>query len=92
MFEANETCSFKEQVFFVILECGGLAVMKLSARNIALILFAGIVFCFSAAATRAQNSISGIIFDAGRQPVPKIDVELLDEFERLLKSFKTTSS
>ncbi len=66
--------------------------MKLAAGKIALVLFAGIVVCLSANNISAQNSISGIIFNAGRQPVPKIDVELLDEFERLLKSTKTTTS
>lgn len=66
--------------------------MKLSARNVALILFAGIVLCFSSTGTRAQSSISGIIFNASRQPVPQIEVELLDEYERLLRSTKTTTS
>ena len=66
--------------------------MKLSAEKIALILFAGIVLCFSANNIPAQSSISGVIFNANRQPVPKIDVELLDEFERLLRSTKTTTS
>jgi tetratricopeptide (TPR) repeat protein len=57
------------------------------------------VFFFVAAAfflftnpVRAQNTISGIIFDRNRQPVGKIEVELLDEFERLLRSTKTTTS
>lgn len=40
----------------------------------------------------AQNSINGVIFDSDRKPVAKIDVELLDEFERLLKSTKTTNA
>jgi tetratricopeptide (TPR) repeat protein len=66
--------------------------MKTSAGKVALILFVGIVFCFSARSAAAQNSISGLIFDANRQPVSKIDVELLDEFERLLKSTQTTAS
>jgi Tfp pilus assembly protein PilF len=66
--------------------------MKLSAGKIALIFLTGIGFCFSVQNAFAQNSISGVIFDTNRQPVPKIDVELLDEFERLLKSTKTTGS
>jgi tetratricopeptide (TPR) repeat protein len=40
----------------------------------------------------AQNTISGVVFDEARKPVGKIDVELLDEFERLLKSTKTAAS
>ncbi len=48
------------------------------------------LYCFSAAA--AQNTISGIIFDADRRPVAKIDVELLDEFERLMRTTKTNGS
>ena len=66
--------------------------MKFSAGKIALILLTGIAFCVSAQNTLAQNSISGMIYDANRQPVPRIDVELLDEFERLLKSTQTTTS
>ncbi len=66
--------------------------MKLAAGKFALTLLIGIAFCVSAQKNFAQNSISGIIFNASRQPVAKIDVELLDEFERLLKSTKTTSS
>ncbi len=40
----------------------------------------------------AQNSISGIIMDENRRPVSEIEVELLDEYERLLKSVRTRSS
>jgi tetratricopeptide (TPR) repeat protein len=66
--------------------------MKISAPPIALIFFTGILFCFAARTAAAQNSISGVIFDANRQPASKIDVELLDEFERLLRSTQTTAS
>ena len=40
----------------------------------------------------AQNSISGIIFNENRQPIAEIEVELLDEYERLIKSAKTRGS
>ena len=40
----------------------------------------------------AQNSISGIVFDPFRKPVSDIEVELLDGFERLVGSRKTSSS
>ncbi|HEY0457988.1 MAG TPA: tetratricopeptide repeat protein [Pyrinomonadaceae bacterium] len=66
--------------------------MKLHDRKSALILLVAVIFLLSARSSRAQNSISGMIFDANRQPVAKIDVELLDEFERLLRSTKTASS
>jgi tetratricopeptide (TPR) repeat protein len=66
--------------------------MNASVAKIALLLFSGIVLCLASQTARAQNSISGVIFDANRQPVAKIDVELLDEFERLLRSTKTTTS
>lgn len=55
-------------------------------------LFAGIIFCASAKSAFAQNSISGVIFDTSRQPISKIEVELLDEYERLIRSTKTTGS
>lgn len=40
----------------------------------------------------AQNSINGLIFDGNRNPVANIDVELLDEYERLVRSVKTSSA
>jgi len=58
----------------------------------ALVLIIGVAFGISAQNISAQNSISGMIFDVNRQPVAKIDVELLDEFERLVRSTKTASS
>lgn len=66
--------------------------MKISARKVAFILSVAAVVFFSFQNSRAQNSISGMIFDTNRQPVAKIDVELLDEFERLIRSTKTTAS
>ena len=66
--------------------------MKTSVGKIVFVLLFTVVVFFSAQRSLAQNSISGMIFDANRQPVAKIDVELLDEFERLLRSTQTTSS
>lgn len=67
--------------------------MKFSAGKIVFILFAAAAFgALAAHAAHAQNSISGVIFDTSRQPVSKIEVELLDEFERLIRSTKTTGS
>ena len=64
--------------------------MKSLARQTAFFLLtAGVLFVHTA---RAQNSISGIIFDIERRPVSMIEVELLDEFERLLRTTKTTTS
>ncbi|CAN5826869.1 hypothetical protein BH20ACI4_BH20ACI4_02150 [soil metagenome] len=40
----------------------------------------------------AQNSITGIVFDNNRRPVADITVELLDEFERLIRQTQTASS
>lgn len=57
--------------------------------KIFVILFLPLLFCLSA---RAQNSISGVVFDENRRPVGKIEVELLDEFERLIRTTKTTTS
>jgi Flp pilus assembly protein TadD len=66
--------------------------MNLPSRKTVLFFLAAVTFFLFTQAARAQNTISGIIFDRNRQPVGKIDVELLDEFERLLRSTKTTSS
>jgi tetratricopeptide (TPR) repeat protein len=49
----------------------------------------GAVFCASAA---AQNSVSGIVFDVNRKPVADIELELLDEFERLIRATRTNGS
>ncbi len=40
----------------------------------------------------AQNSVNGVVLDNNRKPVAKIEVELLDEFERLIKATKTATS
>ncbi len=40
----------------------------------------------------AQNSITGMIFDQNRRPVPNIHVELLDDLERLIGSRQTKGS
>jgi Tfp pilus assembly protein PilF len=65
---------------------------SLILRNALAVLFFAVVFFASANKIFAQNSINGVIFDTNRQPVGKIDVELLDAFERLIKSTKTTTS
>ncbi len=56
------------------------------------IFFLAVLSCFAAKNVLAQNSVSGVVFDETRKPVAKIEVELLDEFERLLKTTKTASS
>lgn len=43
-------------------------------------------------AARAQNTINGIVFDSDRKPVAEINIDLLDEFERLLRTTKTRGS
>lgn len=48
-----------------------------------------ILLVISAKQTFAQNSISGMISDENRRPVSEISVELLDEFERLIRATKT---
>lgn len=55
----------------------------------ALILFA---LFLSASAARAQNSINGLVLGENRRPVAEIEVELLDEFERLIRYVKTKNS
>lgn len=61
-------------------------------KNIFIIIFAVLIFCFGFQKARAQNSISGVIFDENRRAVGQIEVELLDEFERFLRSTKTNTS
>lgn len=58
-------------------------------KKIFVILFSSLFFCLSA---QAQNSINGVVFDENRRAVGKIEVELLDEFERLIRTTKTTTS
>ena len=66
--------------------------MKILVGKVSFILAVAAALFLAVQTATAQNSISGLIFDADRQPVAKIDVELLDEFERLLRSTKTTAS
>ena len=40
----------------------------------------------------AQNSINGMIFDHNRRPIQDVYVELLDGFERLIRTTKTKNS
>ncbi|MEZ5427545.1 MAG: tetratricopeptide repeat protein [Pyrinomonadaceae bacterium] len=61
-------------------------------KVVLLCLFTGFVLCISAQKVSAQNSITGIVFDQNRKPVPEIDVELLDGFERYIRSTKTKGS
>src|SRR5687767_11509171 len=53
------------------------------------VLFSAIFLIISAEKASGQNSISGMISDETRNPVMDIEVELLDEFERLIRSTKT---
>ncbi len=65
---------------------------KLLLKN-TFVIFLLFFFCFLWAENLfAQNSINGVVFDNNRKPVARIEVELLDEFERLIKSTKTTNS
>ena len=54
-----------------------------------LFVFVAVLLFFSPENTFAQNSISGMIFDENQRPVSEIDVELLDEYERLIRSTST---
>lgn len=65
---------------------------NLSVKISFVVLFLLVSFCFSVRNVFAQNTISGVVFDSNRKAVAKIDVELLDEFERLLKTTKTAAS
>lgn len=61
-------------------------------KNTILFLFSAVLVLSAETNLYAQNSISGIIFDQNRKPVARIHVELLDGFERLIKSTETKSS
>ena len=61
-------------------------------KSIICSLFILVCFSFTAKSVSAQNSINGIVFDTNRNPVSEITVELLDEFERLIRSTKTKGS
>lgn len=64
-----------------------------NSLKLALIIFIFTFFyCAAAQKIFAQNSINGLIFDRSRNPVANIDVELLDEYERYLRSVKTSSA
>jgi len=52
-------------------------------------LLIGFLFCALGAKTNAQNAINGIVFDENRKPLPNVEVELLDSFERLIGSRTT---
>lgn len=54
-----------------------------------LTIWGGVFLIISFGETFAQNSISGIVLDENRKPVSEIEVELLDGFERLIRSAKT---
>ena len=58
-------------------------------KFLSLALFMGVVYSASASDTVAQNAINGIVFDQNRKPVANIEVELLDDLERLIGSRKT---
>ena len=60
--------------------------------QILIILFVIFVFGLSARGAFGQNSLNGLIFDKNRNPVADIEVELLDEYERLIRTVKTSSS
>lgn len=47
---------------------------------------------FSGFSAPAQNSITGMVFDQNRRPVADITVELLDEFERLIRQTQSSDS
>lgn len=55
-------------------------------------IFLLLVFLSFPSTVKAQNSISGIVFDQEKRPVSGIEIELLDGFERLIGSRKTTGS
>lgn len=63
-----------------------------SVKAAVLFLFAGVLFGFSAKSAAAQNSITGMIFDGNRRAVSQIDVDLLDEYERFMRTSKTNGS
>jgi len=54
-----------------------------------LVVFVGFLLGFSANNITAQNAISGMVFDYNRRPISDINVELLDDVERLIATRKT---
>jgi tetratricopeptide (TPR) repeat protein len=57
-----------------------------------LLFYSLFLITFSSINLFAQNSITGIVFDNNRKPVADITVELLDEFERLIRQTQTGTS
>ncbi|MGI8810903.1 MAG: carboxypeptidase regulatory-like domain-containing protein [Pyrinomonadaceae bacterium] len=51
--------------------------------------FASLFLLFSVQTAHAGNSISGFVFDKGRNPLADIDVELLDEYYRVVNNGAT---
>ncbi len=67
--------------------------MKATVFKFFVFLFVLGFFAFASPASLiAQNSITGLVFDHNRRPVANIDVELLDDLERLIRSRKTRGS
>ena len=48
-------------------------------------------FLFSAQAALASNTIAGVVYDRLRNPLAAVEVELLDEYYRLLQRIRTDS-
>lgn len=65
---------------------------SLVKNNLIRAIFSINILFISAASFYAQNSIVGSIYDVNRNPVVEIEVELLDEFERLIRTTKTRGS
>ena len=69
--------------------------MKIASRPSVLaisILFAALAVLFLAPPTRAANTISGTVYDKARNPLPDIDVELLDEYYRSITGQRQRTS
>ena len=65
---------------------------KVILKHIAIVLFFGFLFIITAEDTYAQNSLNGLVFDRNRNPVANVEVELLDEYERYIRSVKTSAA
>ena len=61
-------------------------------KYLILFFFAFVVISINSINSFAQNTISGIVFDNNRRPVTGITVELLDEYERLIRQVRTAYS
>lgn len=64
---------------------------NLDPKKLYLYLFFLLFYCINTASAVGQNSVQGMIFDDNLKPVSNINVELLDDFERLLGKTKTNS-